>query len=131
MGDPDEVYVNYAVPEPQVSMVWRARPGLPDTATTGVGMLLTELRGDLGAGQLEKVVGRQTRLESLTVNGGRALWLEGAQHAFFYRDARGEVRGDTARLAGNVLLWEQGSVTLRLESALSKADAVRIAESVR
>ena len=131
VGDPDEVYVNHAAAEPQLALVWRSRPELPEAATTGVGMLLTEFRGDLGAGQIEKVLGRQTQLEGLTVNGGRALWLEGAPHAFFYRDAQGRVRDETVRLAANVLLWEQGEVTLRLESVLPRAEAVRIAETVR
>jgi hypothetical protein len=33
------------------------------------------------------------------------------------------------RLAGNVLLWESGGVTYRIESTLSKAEAIAIAES--
>lgn len=35
------------------------------------------------------------------------------------------------RLAGNILIWEQGNLTLRLESDLPKGEALRIAESMR
>ena len=35
------------------------------------------------------------------------------------------------RLPGNALLWEQGSVALRLEANVQKEQAVRIADSVR
>ena len=34
------------------------------------------------------------------------------------------------RLAGNVLLWEHGDLTLRIESSLSKELALAVAESV-
>jgi hypothetical protein len=38
---------------------------------------------------------------------------------------------EESRIAGNTLLWEQGGIVYRLESSLPKADAVRIAETVR
>jgi hypothetical protein len=38
---------------------------------------------------------------------------------------------ETIRLAGNVLLWERGELTLRIESGLTKEGAVRVAASVR
>ena len=33
-------------------------------------------------------------------------------------------------IGGNVLLWRSGDLTLRLETALPKADALRIADSI-
>jgi hypothetical protein len=38
---------------------------------------------------------------------------------------------DELRLSDNVLLWERGSVTMRLESALGRDDSLRIARSAR
>ena len=38
---------------------------------------------------------------------------------------------ETVRLAGNVLLWERKSLVLRLEAAIPKATALRIAASTR
>ena len=61
---------------------------------------------------------------------GRALWIEGEPHLFFYRDRDGQVRDESVRLAGNVLLWERGELTLRLEGAIARDEAIRIAASV-
>ena len=55
-------------------------------------------------------------------------WLPGP-HAVRYVDRDGVVRHETARLAGNTLLWESDGVTYRLEGQLSRAEAVAIAES--
>ena len=65
------------------------------------------------------------------VSGEPGFWISGAPHGFFLvcYDA-GECRQERYRLAGNVLLWEQDGVTLRLESALTLEDALDIAESV-
>jgi hypothetical protein len=38
---------------------------------------------------------------------------------------------ETVRLADDVLLWQRAGLVLRLESALPKAAALRIAASVR
>jgi ABC-type transporter Mla MlaB component len=37
----------------------------------------------------------------------------------------------TLRLARNTLIWQRGSVMLRLEGELTRAEALRIARSVR
>ena len=39
--------------------------------------------------------------------------------------------GETKRPRVNVLLWEQDGLSLRLESKLTREQAIRIAESVR
>jgi hypothetical protein len=70
-------------------------------------------------------------LESIVVNGGMGYWIEGQPHLFIYRDARGEIRDEILRLAGNTLLWEQGGLTLRLEASIPRETALRIANSVR
>src|SRR5205085_1622303 len=71
-----------------------------------------------------------TRIEPTTVNGTDALWIHGAQHVVYYFDSRGNGQSRVVRLAGNVLVWAHGSVTLRLEGPLSEAEALRIAGSV-
>lgn len=131
LATPDEVYVSQTWSGEQVALVYRARPGVPEAGETGVGLLLIQFRGQVDAALFGKGLGPGTRLEQVTVNGSPGFWIEGRPHAVFYRDATGQVRDDTIRLAGNVLLWEQGSLTLRLESALSKDEALRIAQSVR
>ena len=131
LGAPDEVYFRELPPGGAVTFIYRPRPGLPPTVETGVAVLLTQFRGTVEPSFFGKGVGPETRLEAVTVNGGRGFWLEGRPHLLFYRDAEGQVRDETIRLAGNTLLWEQGDLTLRLESALSKDEALRIAASVR
>ena len=65
----------------------------------------------------------------VTVNGDPGFWIEGV-HEIFYTGPEGEFLRDTARLAGNVLLWQHGSVTLRLEADVPMAQALAIAQSV-
>ena len=74
---------------------------------------------------------QETHLEAVSVGGEPGFWISGAPHAFFFvcYDA-GECRQERYRLAGNVLIWEQDGVTLRLESALPREEALAIAESV-
>jgi hypothetical protein len=131
LGEPDEVYVDDTAAGRPVALVYRARPGLPPAAETGVAALLIQLQAELDPRFFGKGLGPGTRLEELELNGTRAYWLEGQAHAVFVRDAGGQIRDETVRLAGNVLLWQQGAVTLRLEGAPSKAAALRIAAATR
>lgn len=131
LGEPDEVYVRTYPPGGQVSLVYRARPGLTRASETGVGLLLSEFRGQTGEVYFEKLLGPGARVETVTVDGSRGFWLEGELHAFLYRDERGSVRKEELRLAASTLIWERGELTLRLEGKLSKREALRIAESVR
>lgn len=130
LGDPDEAYVGVGVAGGQVTLLYRPRPGLPEAGGTGAGLLLTEFRAKVARDLLGKVVSSPRQIQDVPVNGAPALWIEGA-HLVFYLDAEGEVIEETVRLSANVLLWQIGDVTLRLESALPKERAIRIAESVR
>ena len=128
---PDAIYMGELASGGRVTLVYRARPGLPRAATIGVGLLLIEIPDGLprGAVILGKGLDAGTRLETVTVAGAPGYWLSGRPHRLFYTDAQGN--GHALRLAGNVLLWQRGGVTLRLEAALSKGAALRIAASVR
>jgi RNA polymerase sigma-70 factor (ECF subfamily) len=128
LGPPDGVYVATG----QVSLVFAARPSLPAVAQAGgVGLLLSEFRASVDANMLVgKGLPPGTNLMDVQVNGGRGFWIEGAPHLFF-REPNGNMRDSPARLAGNTLLWEQGGLTLRIESALQRDAALRIAEQVR
>jgi len=78
-----------------------------------------------------KVVGPDTTLEQVTVDGAQGFWLAGAPHQFFYRDAYGNFIQETLRLAENTLIWERNGTIYRLEAQVSKVDALRIAASFR
>jgi hypothetical protein len=130
---PDEVYLSDRIAGGQVALVYHPRPGLPAAGETGVGLLLTEFRGDVNVGfdPVGKMAGPDTRIEQVRVNGGDGYWLEGHPHAFFYRDATGSIENETIRLAANTLVWEQGNLTLRLEGAMTRDQALRVAGSIR
>jgi hypothetical protein len=129
LGLPDAEYVGASPPGGRVSLVYRARDGLPLTAETGVGLVLTQFRGEF-VPYIQKVIGQGTRIERVTVNGRLGLWIEGQPHTVIFRDSTGQVHEDRSRLAANTLLWEQDGLTLRLESSLSRDEALRIAELV-
>ncbi len=102
------------------------RPGIPLVKQTGLGVLITEFRGDLIPGFLTKEVGPSTTLEETSVNGNPGWWIAGAPHVVVTRI--GEMDYPVSlRMAANTLIWEHGGVTYRIESGLSKADAFRIA----
>ncbi len=130
---PDEVYLEHLPPPGQVSLVYRARPGLPRAGQIGVGLLLTEFIGDLNPERIFFMKGMEpgTRVEQISVNGEPGYWLSGRPHLFLYLASNGEVQTEDIRLAGNTMLWQHGQLTLRLESSLGKQAALRIATSMR
>jgi hypothetical protein len=122
LGEPDAVYVKPAYGN-EITLVYRARPGLPPIGDTEIGLLLNELPGNNGM-YLTKSLPPGTDLEEVEVNGERGYWISGKPHLL-------SPIGGKKRLAGNTLLWEQGDLTLRLESSLSRKEALEIAHSVR
>ena len=104
-------------------------PGGRVSLTSGR-LLITEFRGTSRPFIL-KMVAVGTRVVRTTVGGQPAAYLEGAPHAVFFLDADGKPRTDQVRLAGNVLLWQRGSMTLRIEGARSLSDALALARSLR
>jgi hypothetical protein len=119
-------------PGGQVALVYLSREGIPPASTTGAALLLTEFQASFpSGGPILKGLPPGSRLEEVTVNGGRGYWIDGDPHVFFFQDAQGQIQSETTRLARNVLLWEAGPVTLRLESALDRDTAVAIATSTR
>jgi hypothetical protein len=132
LGPPDEVYVDRSrVPDGVVSLVWSARPGLPAASTTGVGLLLTELRAGVNERYFEKMLGPGTTIERVHVGDEPGYWISGEPHEIVVVDRRGEPVFQDVRLAGDVLMWEHGELTLRIESALSRDDALRVGATIR
>jgi hypothetical protein len=120
LGAPDEVYALGAPREGGVALVYRSRPGLPPLGDTGIGLLLTEVPGDLESAYLPRSA---TGFEEVKVDGGRGYW---------YPEGRAPpVVGSSWHPRAGALLWEREGRALRLEADLPKAKAVRIAESTR
>jgi hypothetical protein len=140
-GEPDAVYTSDATRGGELTLAYRpgpglpraptTRPGLPRAPTTRLGLLVTEFRGDFHPDFLGKLAGPGTRIERLRVDGRPAIWIEGAEHFFFYRDEHGNIVERELRLAQNVLLVEYGRVLVRLEGAFHRQRAIEIARSLR
>lgn len=132
LGAPDEVWESPTAPGGRVSLVYRARPGLPAATQTGVGVLLMEFRASIRRDLLvKKLAGPGSGVRFVRVNGDPGYWISGAPHEFFLLAPDGRPVPETTRLAGNVLIWEHDGVVLRIESALRLGAALRIATSVR
>ena len=129
LGSPDAVYVAGGIPGGEVALAYQPRPGIPLVGQTGLGVLITEFRGDLIPGFLTKDVGPGTTLTETSVNGDPGWWIAGEPHLIVVR-VGGTDQPETLRLAANTLVWEHRGVTYRIESDLSKPDAMRIASSL-
>jgi hypothetical protein len=128
---PDAVFADRRLPAGgRVDLVYRARPGLPASPFTDVGLLLTQFRGGLTPDFVKKVT-RMGVVEEVSVGGEPGYWFTGEPHFFTYRDADGVFREEQTRLAGNTLIWQRGELTLRLEAQVSKEQALAIAGSLR
>jgi hypothetical protein len=119
LGEPDRIYALGRT----VTYLY----GTPN----GARVLLTTLIGDGARPELiKKIAGSGTRVEQVEVGGEPGFWLAGAPHVVLYRDPEGQIREDSARLAGDTLLWQHGPLTLRLEGRLTREQALEIARSV-
>lgn len=128
LGRPDEVHVQPLYISEQVFLVYRARPGIPIASQTGAALLVSEFRATVDEGLYKKVAQSGQNVEFVLVNGEPGFWIEDA-HEVSYVDQSGIPIQDTTRLAGNVLVWQQGDLTLRIESTLELSEVLRIARS--
>lgn len=131
LGEPDEVYLR-TLPDgnQMVSFVYLPAPGLAETLDTGVGALLMQFEARENVEYLGKQVAEGNARTGLLVNGQRAVWIEGTHSLTLLPDPSRGCCEESSRTAGNVLLWEQDGLVFRLESSLSRKEAVAIAESV-
>jgi hypothetical protein len=133
LGAPDEVYLQDppdGPPEGEVTLVYKARPGIPVASQTGVAVLVTEARGAVDQNFFGKMLGPDTTIEPVTVSGHDGWWISGAPHVFFFTDSGGNFRSETLRLATNTLLLDDGETVIRIEGNLTKAQVLEIAASL-
>jgi hypothetical protein len=122
LGEPDEVYAGGPSRRDGVVVVYRAGPGLPPLGDTGIGLVLTEVPGEVEPAYLAGKSVAELGLDRVSVDGDPGYWSPAGRRLPSHVDRR-----DT--LAGSLLFWERGGVALRLEADLSKEKAVRIAGS--
>lgn len=132
LGNPDEVYLRRLSDGTlMVSLLYQPRPDLPETAETGAGALIMQFETKQPVSLLGKQISEGEQLSFVNVDGKDAVWINGAHTLALLTDPSRGCCDDTDRAAGNVLLWEHGDQTMRFESALTRAEAIAIAESFR
>jgi uncharacterized protein DUF4367 len=129
LADPDRVFFDPIIGNGQVSLIYAPRDGLPATPNDRVGLLVLQFRGSIEGDYYKKLVA-DNFVEEVVVVADPGFWVEGP-HILQYRDENGTIGSAAQRLVGHTLLWQHGGVTYRIESALSKDEAIEIAESLR
>jgi hypothetical protein len=130
LGAPDAAYVD-ATKANQVSLVWRPSAGLPATTEPAIGLLLLEMDGRFDTGFISKAIGSGTTAEPVVVAGNPGFWISGNPHFFFYQRRDGQTVEDSRRWVGDTLIWSDGTMTYRLETAVGRSTAIAIAESLQ
>ncbi|HLJ02658.1 MAG TPA: hypothetical protein VKT31_04415 [Solirubrobacteraceae bacterium] len=93
-------------------------------------LLIVEFRGSVTP-YIYKLIAGGTVTRRLRVNGAHGLYISGSPHELLLADRHGNPRMDTVRLEGNVLVWQQGAVTLRIEGARTLSQALALAHTLR
>lgn len=134
LGDPEGIYLDDAAPGGGfVAFVYGPRSGLPAAEGTRTSLVFTQFAASLAPDEFfgKKLAAESTIIERVEVNGSEGYWLEGEPHVFYYEAPDSGVLEERIRLVGNVLLWEQDGLTLRLEVGdLSLERALTIAAGV-
>jgi hypothetical protein len=128
LGPPDRVVLAGTGSEAVVSMAWAPRPGLPSADETGYAVLLTEFQAR-ARDDLIKKVSQTAQVTPVVVGGEQGYWIEGPHAVVLERD--GSIVEDRPRLSTSSLLWTRDGVLLRLEADVTRAEAVRLAGSIR
>ena len=115
----------------RLSLVWPSGPKLPPLDESTLGLVLTELQGDVDAGYFEKVIEPGTTIETVQVDGVTGYWISGRPHEIIYVDPHGNPVFDSRTVVGNTLVWARDGITYRLESALERDAAITLAGSLR
>jgi hypothetical protein len=115
----------------RLSLVWPAGGSLPATREPGVGLILSEFRGSIDSGYFQKVVGPDTKITAVSVDGVVGYWISGVPHEIVFVDVEGNPVFDSRRIVGDTLLWARGDVTYRLESGLDRAASIALANGLR
>ena len=124
-GAPDRVRITGQ----RISLIYAPRAGLPKLGGVDAGAILTESRGAIHGVYLQKLLLGDARAERVRVGGRLGAFISG-EHAYLYETPDGKVRQDRALLAGPTLVWVAGGRVHRLETAATRAAALRIARSV-
>ena len=90
-----------------------------------------ELWESKNTGFFQKGLPASAVLHEFTIDGNPAAWISGGNHIIEYREASGTpVAGSQRTVGRNTLVWSTPNANYRIETDLSEAEAVAIAESL-
>jgi hypothetical protein len=126
LGAPDGVWVDRTADGARIILAWSATDAMPHIDDLPWGAVIYEFRGDTV--QVAKTLFSEgNTFENAKVEGNEAFWITGEHELDL-------ITGDGTyaryRVTGSILVWEVGGTVMRLETELSKADAVRLAAGV-
>ena len=128
-GPPDSVYYS-PLAGGMVNLVYAASDDLPAAPGTDVGVIVTQFRSGLDEEFFFKYVPRSANVEEVPVRAEQGYWID-EPHQLTFVDPDGEFGQVGNRLSGASLVWEEAGVVFRVESALSRENAIAIGESLR
>lgn len=132
LGRPAELYLR-ELPggELMLTAVYPANATIPETAETGVGLLLMQF---VAGGEVPMLVkgisGSFSALAEVAIGESMGIWLEGVSDLTVPSDPSAGAEAFLTRPTANVLLWQRDGVTYRMESSLSLIEAAEIARSM-
>lgn len=134
LGDPAGVWTgpippdtSGSAPVTRVVLAWDPTPALPAVRGLPWGAVLMEFPGEATLAGKTIVEGAPGGIQGVIVEGREGLWVTG-EHTITLAAADGGEPVEL-RVTGNVLLWQRGDLTLRLETALGLPAALEIAAS--
>lgn len=132
LGPPDEVYLRQVWAGPMVTLLYRAREGLPAATETGVGALLMQFPVSSEASDIAKRISLgMGSVSEVRIGDTFAYWVTGESELVIDQDPSTSLLDSVGRPSADVLIWEQDDLTFRLELDVVRSEAVRIAESLQ
>jgi hypothetical protein len=126
-GPPDAYYVD-TLDRGIVNQVWGPAPGRPLANAQGVSMILSAMRATTDVDFIKKLGDGGARVTFTRVDGDDAFWIEGAHEVLVLAENGRDVID--VRVAGDVLLWSDGTRTYRLEGPLGRVATIQLAETM-
>ncbi len=123
-AEPDAVFLDTSVPGGMVTLGYGKGDGT-------YRLLITELQAETDINVLEKSIASGTSISTVTVGAEDGFWIEGGPHVVVLFDRDGHFIEDSARLAGNTLLFVRDGVTVRIEGTLELEQAREIASQLQ
>ncbi len=123
---PSGVWVDTAQEGARILLAWSADGVLPAIDGLPWGAVLYEFRGQMEQASKNVFMDGNT-FEDAKVGGHDAIWITGEHELDVVTDEGTYAR---YRVTGNVLVWANDGIVLRLETSLDQAAAVRVAESI-